>query len=99
MTKGDVITTQPLEPLIKFHQESEATGTVMLTPYPNQYGVVESNEKGVVTNFSKKGKLPFWINAGIYIFARDIESLLPDVGDHEVTTFQDLVKRARLAAY
>jgi NDP-sugar pyrophosphorylase family protein len=99
VTNGDVITNQPLEPLIEFHQESEATGTVMLTPYPNQYGVVESNESGVVTNFAEKGKLPFWINAGVYIFDRAIESLLPDVGDHEVSTFQDLAKQAKLLAY
>jgi NDP-sugar pyrophosphorylase family protein len=99
VTNGDVITNQPLEPLIDIHQESEATGTVMLVPYPNQYGVVESDEKGIVTKFAEKGELPYWINAGVYIFDRAIESLLPDVGDHEVSTFQDLAKQAKLLAY
>jgi len=99
VTNGDVITNQPLEPLIDVHVESEAMGTLMLTPYPNQYGVVESNDRGDITNFMEKGRLPYWINAGVYIFDRRIEPLLPDVGDHEVSTFQDLAKQAKLSAY
>ena len=47
----------------------------------------------------EKGSLPFWINAGVYLFDRQIESLLPDVGDHETTTFQNLANEGRLAAY
>ncbi|MCZ6539228.1 MAG: nucleotidyltransferase family protein, partial [Chloroflexi bacterium] len=38
-------------------------------------------------------------NAGVYLFDRQIESLLPDIGDHETTTFQDLAKQGRLSAY
>ena len=35
----------------------------------------------------------------MYIFDRQIESLLPDLGDHETTTFRDLADEGRLAAY
>ena len=52
-----------------------------------------------MTKFTEKGRLPFWINAGVYIFDRQIESLLPDLGDHETTTFRDLADEGRLAAY
>jgi NDP-sugar pyrophosphorylase family protein len=71
----------------------------MLVPYPSQYGVVESNNQNVVTQFTEKGNLPFWINAGIYLFDRVIEYLLPDTGDHETTMFQELVKQGKLSAY
>ncbi len=99
VANGDIITNQPLDPIIDLHQASGATGTMMLVPYPSQYGVVESDDQDVVTRFIEKGSLPFWINAGVYLFKRQIEPLLPDVGDHETTTFQDLANEGRLAAY
>ena len=99
VANGDVITNQPLAPIAKLHEKTGAMGTIMLVQYPNQYGVVESDDQNVVTRFIEKGSLPFWINAGVYLFDRQIESLLPDIGDHETTTFQDLAKQGRLAAY
>ncbi len=99
VTNGDVITNQPLAPIAELHAKTGAMGTMMLIPYPSQYGVVESDDQDIVTQFVEKGRLPFWINAGVYLFDRQIESLLPDIGDHETTTFQDLAKQGRLAAY
>ena len=99
VANGDVITNQPLAPIAELHEKSSAMGTMMLVPYPNQYGVVESDDQSVVTKFIEKGGLPFWVNAGVYLFDRQIESLLPDIGDHETTTFQDLAKQGKLSAY
>ena len=99
VANGDIITNQSLKPMIKLHEQSQATGTMMLVPYPSQYGVVESNDQNIVTQFIEKGRLPFWINAGGYVFDRGIESLLPDVGDHETSTFQDLATEGKLSAF
>ena len=99
VANGDIITNQPLAPITELHESSGAMGTMMLVPYPSQYGVVESNDQNVVTQFIEKGSLPFWINAGVYLFDRKIESLLPDVGDHETSTFQDLAREGRLSAF
>ena len=71
----------------------------MLVPYNSQYGIVESNNQNIVTKFTEKGRLPFWINAGVYLLNRQIESLLPDLGDHETTTFRNLAEEGQLAAY
>jgi len=99
VANGDVITNQPVEPILDLHAQSNAMGTMMLVPYPSQYGVVESDDNNTVTQFIEKGHLPYWINAGIYLFDRQIEPLLPDIGDHETTTFQDLAKEGRLSAF
>ncbi|MCZ6539045.1 MAG: nucleotidyltransferase family protein, partial [Chloroflexi bacterium] len=99
VTNGDVITNQPLAPIVELHEKTGAMGTMMLVPYPSQYGVVEADDQDIVTRFIEKGRLPFWINAGVYLFDRQIESLLPDIGDHETTTFQDLANQGRLSAY
>jgi NDP-sugar pyrophosphorylase family protein len=99
VVNGDIITNQPIAPIVELHEKSNAMGTMMLVPYPSQFGVVESNDESVVTQFIEKGRLPFWINAGVYLFDRQIESLLPDIGDHETTTFQELAKQGKLSAY
>lgn len=95
---GDVITDQDLAELIALHVRKRPVATMMLAPYPSQYGVVQVGEDGLVTEFVEKGKLPVWVNAGIYIFDRAIEPLLPESGDHETTTFPELARQRRLAA-
>ena len=98
VTNGDNVTTQPLDELIALHRKLGAMATMMLVPQPSQYGVVESDPEGRVTRFVEKGPLPFWINAGLYVFSREIETRLPKIGDHETSTFQELAAERRLAA-
>jgi NDP-sugar pyrophosphorylase family protein len=97
VTNGDNVTDQPLSEMFHLHRAKRALVTMMLAPYPSQYGVVETDERNIVTRFVEKGKLPFWINAGIYLFDRSLETALPQVGDHETSMFQDLSVRGRIA--
>ncbi|MEE8442261.1 MAG: nucleotidyltransferase family protein [Dehalococcoidia bacterium] len=96
---GDILTTQEFEPLVRLHQQSNALATVMLAPYPSSYGVVEVDRSGRVLAFTEKGDLPYWINAGIYVMDTAIRDQLPDLGDHETTTFPRLAGLGRLYAY
>ena len=98
VTNGDNLTSLRLEELVNLHTARHAVATMMLTPFQSQYGVVEVGESDMVTSFVEKGRLPLWINAGIYVFAREIEELLPKIGDHETTTFPRLASEGRLAA-
>ena len=98
VTNGDNVTTQPVDELLALHSSQDALATMMLVPYPSQYGVVEADEHDLVTAFVEKGRLPFWINAGVYIFERGLEKRLPEVGDHETSTFQELARERRMAA-
>ena len=66
--------------------------TLMLVPYISQYGVVINDKDDYIKSFDEKGKLPYWINAGVYIMNSSIKNLLPDIGDHENTTFVSLAK-------
>lgn len=96
---GDNICTQDLDPFVKQHQGTSCTATVLLAPYVSQYGVV-TVEGIVVREFREKGILPdVQINAGIYVFNREIEKILPHVGDHETMTFVLLIHRNALGAY
>ena len=56
-------------------------------------------ENGLIKKFSEKSRIPFFINGGIYIFERSIYNLLPEIGDHEGSTFPKLVKDKKISAY
>ncbi|HUF52165.1 MAG TPA: nucleotidyltransferase family protein [Dehalococcoidia bacterium] len=96
---GDILTDQPPAELVAFHKGREATATIMLTPLKSSYGIVDVEDNGRVTSFREKPLLPYWINAGIYVFSRDIVSLLPDKGDHETETFPQLTESGKLSGF
>lgn len=87
---GDNLWKLDLEGLIKKHEEKKAIATIVVVPLRSPYGIVEFNEKDEILGFKEKPLLPHWVNAGIYIFSKEIEPLLPDEGDHEIETFPKL---------
>ena len=98
MTNGDNLTSLRLDDLVSLHFARNAVATMMLTPFQSQYGVVEVGESDMVTSFVEKGRLPLWINAGdLRVRPRD-RGPVPEVGDHETTTFPMLAAQERLAA-
>lgn len=98
VVNGDVLTKQPLAPLIETRRENDALAAITLIPYVSQFGVVLVSDDDVVTSFAEKTELPFWINGGIYVLNRDIESLFPDIGDHEDSTFPRIVENGQMRA-
>ena len=98
VVNGDVLSDQSLAPLIQQRREDGAAAAITLIPYVSSFGVVLVSDDGVVTSFAEKTELPFWINGGIYVFEREIEDQLPDIGDHETTTFPQLVSQERVRA-
>ena len=103
VTNGDIVTDLPLSDLLAGY--NQATGanpdhmaTITVVPFRSPYGIVDLNDSDGVTGFREKVELPFWINAGIYVMRRDIEPLLPALGDHEVETFPALAEQGRLSA-
>lgn len=90
ITNGDNLWKLDLDGLIKKHHERGAIATVVVVPLKSPYGILEFNDQDEVLGFKEKPILPHWLNAGIYIFSREIEQLLPDEGDHEIETFPKL---------
>jgi NDP-sugar pyrophosphorylase family protein len=97
ITNGDIITRFNLSKMIENHQSKDAQVSILLVPYLSRWGVVKVDDEDHVTGFEEKPKLPYWINGGIYIFSKDLEPLLPVVGDHETETFPKISKEKFLA--
>jgi NDP-sugar pyrophosphorylase family protein len=96
---SDILTDQRLNAMIDFHTANQAIATVMLAPLRSPYGVVDVRDDGLIESFREKPVLPYFVNAGIYVLARDIAPHLPDKGDHETTTFPELAAQGRLFGY
>lgn len=96
---ADAITNLNIDDLIEFHIRHKGMSTLVTVPLVSNFGIVDIVDEFNVTGFREKPELPFWINAGIYVFNPEIINLLPDIGDHEDTTFPKLAKEGLLKAY
>jgi NDP-sugar pyrophosphorylase family protein len=96
---GDILTSQPLEPVLSFHRANKAMATVMLTPLRSPFGIVDVDDGGRISSFREKPVLPYWVNAGIYVLDRDFFGRLPERGDHETETFPGLAQERRLYGF
>lgn len=88
VTNGDNLWKLDVNGLVE--KSNDSLATIVVVPLRSPYGVVDSNEQDQITGFKEKPILPYWINAGIYVFNKKIKDLLPDVGDHETETFTRL---------
>ena len=53
----------------------------------------------MIEGFQEAGRIPYWVNCGIYVFSEEAVERLPERGDHETTTFPELVAERRLRAF
>ncbi|MEV6577551.1 nucleotidyltransferase family protein [Streptomyces sp. NPDC051582] len=98
-TNGDIWTRFSLREMAEFHAERGATATLALARPRIPWGAVETNEFGQVLDFIESPPSPYLINAGVYVFGPEFAPLLPDLGDHERTTFPRLARERRLAGF
>lgn len=96
---GDALTNTNISELVTMHKRTGATATIVSVPLRSPYGILETTDDNIVSGFTEKPELPFWINAGIYVFDPAIVSALPKVGDHEELTFPQLAKEGQLRVY
>lgn len=96
---GDIWTRFDLRGMTQYHLERQAVATIGLARPRMPWGVVELDELGRVTDFVESPPSPYPVNGGVYVFSPQILDLLPDVGDHERTTFPSLAKEQLLAGY
>lgn len=95
---GDVISAFSVDSLVAEHTQNRATATIALAPYRTSWGIADLDGP-MIRGFLEKPILPYWINAGIYCFEPELTALLPDLGDHETTTFPQLASEGKLFGF
>ena len=97
---GDVLTDLDLGHFERFAgQYSSLWAFLVAVQPPSPYGQVVIGSNHRVCEFQEKGRYPGWVNAGIYRLDTFLCAQLPEVGDHEDSTFPALVAQGRLGVY
>jgi NDP-sugar pyrophosphorylase family protein len=96
---GDELVDVDFGALLARHGEAGGAATVAVARPKSPFGVVDLGEGDVVVGFSEGGRIPYWVNCGVYVLTEEAIDRFPDRGDHETTTFPELVEERRLHAY
>ncbi|MDP7207892.1 MAG: NDP-sugar synthase [Candidatus Bathyarchaeota archaeon] len=104
---GDVISDIDYRRLVEFHKSNDGIATIALVRVsdPSRYGAVELDDNNKVSRFVEKpefGKAPSnLINAGIYVFDKEIMDYIEDGGkvSTEKEVFPILAKEGKLYGY
>jgi NDP-sugar pyrophosphorylase family protein len=101
---GDIITAEMPSAVLDCYRQKKAAdpsqmAAIMVVPMVSPYGLVDTSDQDDVVGFREKVELPYWINAGIYVFDRRIAPQLPELGDHETSTFPQLAQAGKISAF
>lgn len=96
---GDELVDVDFGALLSRHRLTGAAATIAVARPKSQFGMVDLRDDDVVQGFSEGGRVPYWVNCGIYVLSPEALERFPERGDHETTTFPELVREGRLHAY
>ncbi len=94
---GDIITD--LDPSELKKKMNKNIGVLSLIPLRSQYGIVDVDNNGRITQFKEKPIISeYWVNAGVYMLNKEIFNYLDEKSSIEKDAFPELVNENRLAA-
>jgi NDP-sugar pyrophosphorylase family protein len=96
---GDELVDVDFEGLLARHRETGAAATVAVARPKSAFGVVRLTDEDLIESFEEAGRVPYWVNCGIYVLAEEAVERFPDEGDHESSTFPELAEERRLHAF
>jgi len=76
---GDAILEMDLKKLIGFHSVHSALATIALMKYSTnlKYGFLETDSKGLITEWKEKPQISGYINVGCYVMEKDFLRFIP----------------------
>lgn len=98
-TYGDGVSNIPLNKLVSHHNSTGALATITCIKPRSQFGVVEVDDRGLVSAFAEKPLLPFWVNGGFFVFNRGVFDFIGENDTLEREVFERLASGRRIAAF
>jgi NDP-sugar pyrophosphorylase family protein len=96
---GDELVAVDLGALLAHHRAAGGLATITVAQPKSQFGMVEVDDGDVVRGFEEAGRVPYWVNCGIYVLSAGALARFPERGDHESSTFPELAAEGALHAY
>jgi len=99
VTYGDGLADIDLKRLTSFHMDHGRTGTLVAVRPKSNFGLLELDQDGAVTEFREKPEMQEWVNGGFFVFNRRIFDYLHDDAVLERESFEHLAAERELMAY
>ncbi len=96
---GDELIDVDFSALLERHRATGAAATVTVAQPPSQFGQVDVTDDDLVTGFHEIGRVPYWVNCGVYALSEEALARFPERGDHETTIFPELAAESSLRAF
>jgi NDP-sugar pyrophosphorylase family protein len=96
---GDELLDLDFRALLAEHERSGAAATIVVSQVRSPFGVVDVEEDGTISGFREAPLLEHWVNSGVYVLGEEALALLPEQGDHELSTFPQLARERMLHAH
>ncbi len=97
---GDIVTSLNIGKLVDFHKSRGGIGTIALKTFELKlpYGLVEVGQDSAITAFREKPVMSFMVNAGIYVFEKEIFQYIPKgkVSSLETDVFPRLISEGKV---
>lgn len=98
VTYGDGVSNLNIKKLVTFHKKQKTIGTITGIHPRSKYGLVNIDEKGIVSKFVEKPLLTDWVNGGFMVFKRNFFSYLK-AGESEHPALKRLAREKQLSLF
>jgi glucose-1-phosphate cytidylyltransferase len=98
-TYGDGLANVNIAELLSFHRGHGRLATVTTARPSSRFGLVETDQNGLVTSFREKPILDEWVNIGFFVFGTAVFSLLGADTVLEEEPLNELASRGDLGAF
>jgi glucose-1-phosphate cytidylyltransferase len=99
VTYGDGLADVNIELLLAFHTSKKALATLTAVRTYSQYGLLRTDNEGMVISFDEKPMLKEWVNGGFFVFSDKIFDILDFHKPLEESLISGLVSQKELYAF
>jgi glucose-1-phosphate cytidylyltransferase len=96
---SDGLTDAPLTEMIARFKASDKIGCILSVHPPISFHLIDFDEQGSVYNIRSSQQSDVWINAGYFIFRKEIFDYIQDGEELVLEPFDRLIKSGKLMAY
>jgi len=96
---GDGVANIDIAALLRFHKEMGRIATVTGVHPSSRFGVVQSDDSGLVTAFKEKPQMNGMVSGGFFVFNREVFDYLDDNSILEKKPLERLAAAGQLAVY
>lgn len=95
---GDTISDVNIDDLFNFHKKNNSTATMATWQIRTNFGVIESDNSGLVIKYKEKPKMDVWINIGYILISTEQSNSINNFDTFQ-ELLEDFVKTKKLYTY